>query len=70
MKFYRAIHPFLMVLAFVPFIKEWWPFYISLIPPLLLIIPYALNERALERKERMDRLLQTDPVFHEYRENA
>ncbi|MBM7847000.1 hypothetical protein [Arthrobacter roseus] len=70
MKAYRTVHQVLFVLAFVPMILEWWPFYVALIPPLVLIIPYALNERAIERRSREERLLLNDPILHDYRETA
>lgn len=70
MKAYRSVHQALFVLAFVPMILDWWPFYLALIPPLALIIPYALNERSIDRRTREERLLQNDPVLHDYRESA
>ncbi len=70
MKAYRSVHQGLFVLAFVPMILDWWPFYLALIPPLALIIPYALNERAIERMERQEPSLQNDPILHDYRESA
>ena len=52
MKSYRIIHQVLFVLAFVPMLLNLGPWYVTILLPLALIVPYGINEMIITRKER------------------
>ena len=51
MKSYRIIHQILFVFSFVPMMLNLGPWYLMILLPLATLIPYGLNEKAIQRKE-------------------
>ncbi|ALE04642.1 hypothetical protein AL755_03205 (plasmid) [Arthrobacter sp. ERGS1:01] len=72
MKAYRYIHLSLLVVSFIPMGLHWWPFIYCIIPPVVVIAIYALNEIVLSRKEDKFQgeasTLRNDTMLHAYRE--
>jgi hypothetical protein len=53
MKLYRIIHRVLFILAFIPMLLAVGPWYLTILLPLTVIVPYGINEAVLARKERL-----------------
>lgn len=74
MKWYRLVHAVLYVASFIPLIFSLWPFWHGVALPLLVVIPYSLNEIWLDRKSKSSELLRRgekpqSPILHAYRES-
>jgi hypothetical protein len=52
MKWYRYVHPIVFVIAFLPLVMSWVPFWAGILIALAAIVPYAINEIVLDRKEK------------------
>lgn len=50
MKSYRIVHQILFTLAFIPLVLSWGPWYLMMLIPLALVIPYGINELIIERR--------------------
>lgn len=69
MKWWRYAHNVLFALSFLPLVLSLWPFHLALLPPLLLVIPFAVNEFVLDRKSKpISTTAVEDRILHEYRE--
>ena len=72
MKSYRIIHKVLFVLALIPTVFSLAPWYLTILLPLALIVPYGVNEWAIVRKERSianARAPYISNIEHAYRES-
>jgi hypothetical protein len=52
MKWYRYVHAVLFVASFIPLVFSLWPFWYGVALPLLVVVPYAINEIVLSRKSK------------------
>lgn len=52
MKWYRHVHQLIFVASFVPLVMSWVPFWLGVVIPLVVIVPYAINEIVLERRAK------------------
>lgn len=72
MKFYRIVHQVLFVLAFIPILLDLGPWYITILLPLALIVPYGINEMIIARRERVEAGGRSTPyvsaIEHAYKE--
>jgi hypothetical protein len=74
MKWYRYVHAVLFVASFIPLVFSLWPFWYGVALPLLVVVPYAINEIVLSRKSKSSLLLRREethqsPILHAYRES-
>ena len=74
MKWYRHVHSVLFVASFVPLVFSLWPFWLGVALPLLVVIPYAINEIWLSQMSKSSLLSRRDekhesPILHAYRES-
>lgn len=72
MKSYRIIHKVLFVLALIPTLFSLAPWYLTILLPLALIVPYGISEWAIARKERSiakARAPYIRDIQHAYRES-
>ena len=51
MKWYRYIHAILFVASFLPLVLSLVPFWQGIMLPLLVIVPYAINEVVIARRQ-------------------
>ncbi len=72
MKSYRTVHQVLFVLAFIPMLLGLGLWYITILLPLALIVPYGINEMIIARRERVEAEGHSTPLVsaieHAYRE--
>ncbi|UPO76383.1 hypothetical protein [Arthrobacter sp. Helios] len=64
MKSYRIIHQFLFVLAFLPLVLGWGPWYLMTLLPLALIIPYGINEVVIDKRSGRNRTPESADALH------
>lgn len=68
MKSYRIVHQVLFVLAFLPLVLGWGPWYLMVLLPLALVVPYGINELILARKPQVSGdSRRTGALEHAYR---
>lgn len=74
MKWYRYVHAVLFVASFIPLGFSLWPFWHGVALPLLVLVPYSLNEIWLNRKSKSSQVLRRgekhqSSMLHAYRES-
>ncbi|MET3903105.1 hypothetical protein ABIE35_001669 [Paenarthrobacter sp. 4246] len=52
MKWYRYVHSVLFVASFIPLVLSLWPFWQGIMLPLIVLIPFTINEIAIDRREK------------------
>lgn len=73
MKWYRSVHQLIFAASLVPLLMGVWDLWLRILPPLVVLVPYAINEVVLHRREkavlaRATELDHKDPMVHAYRE--
>ncbi len=52
MKGYRYVHSVLFVASFLPLVLSLWPFWQGILLPLIVLIPFSINEIVIDRREK------------------
>ncbi|MBM7795010.1 hypothetical protein JOE60_003601 [Paenarthrobacter ilicis] len=52
MKWYRYVHSVLFVVSFIPLVLSLWPFWQSIMLPLIALVPFTINEIVIDRREK------------------
>ena len=52
MKWYRYVHSVLFVASFIPLVLSLWPFWQGIMLPLIVLIPFTINEIVIDRREK------------------
>ncbi|ASN18721.1 hypothetical protein CGK93_02630 [Arthrobacter sp. YN] len=52
MKWYRYAHFVLFVASFLPLVLSLWPFWQGILLPLIVLIPFSINEVVIDRREK------------------
>lgn len=52
MKWYRHVHSVLFVASFLPLVLSLWPFWQGILLPLIVLIPFSINEIVIDRREK------------------
>lgn len=73
MKWYRWVHQLVFAAALAPLLMGVLDLWLRIVLPLVALIPYAINEFVLDRREKawIARAIardQADPMVHAYRE--
>lgn len=55
MKWYRYVHSVLFVASFLPLVLSLWPFWQGILLPLIVLVPFSINEIVIDRREKTDR---------------
>ncbi|MEJ1114643.1 hypothetical protein WBN73_09095 [Paenarthrobacter sp. CCNWLY172] len=74
MKWYRYVDKVLFVASFLPLVLSLWPFWQGILLPLIVLIPFSINEVIIDRREKQaaeDRTVQPtrrSTLAHAYRD--
>lgn len=52
MKWYRYLHSLLFVASVMPLVFSLWPFWQGVLLPLIVLIPFSINEIVIDRREK------------------
>lgn len=74
MKWYRYVHSVLFVASFIPLVLSLWPFWQGILLPLIVLIPFSINEIVIDRREKQSaqgapaQLGRQSTLAHAYRD--
>ncbi|MDR6640627.1 hypothetical protein [Paenarthrobacter nitroguajacolicus] len=74
MKWYRYVHSVLFVASFIPLVLSLWPFWQGILLPLIVLIPFSINEIVIDRREKRSaqgkpgQLSRQSKLAHAYRD--
>lgn len=65
MKWYRYVHSVLFVASFIPLVLSLWPFWQGIMLPLIVLIPFTINEIVIDRREKRTQESRTAQTVRE-----